>query len=474
MNREIERGHDIPLTGRPDDAVVDAPLPASVAIKPPDFRGIIARLDVQPGDAVKVGSPLFHDKEHEDFLLTSPVSGTVSEVERGARRAIVKVVVQPDGRQDALELDVPSLASADRSQILNALKRSGLLATVTQRPLAVAPDPTVTPRDIFVPAIDTAPLAADCAVLLRGSEDAFHTGLQALSCLTDGHLHLCTDGALELPEVENVDRLERHEFRGPHPAGNAGVHIHHIAPIASRTDAVWVCPLQGVILIGRLFEEGRLVPDIVVASTGSSAPRSTHVRTVLGAPLETVTGGRADHEARYISGNPLTGSSVGPDGFLSFMDTSATMLPEHHGHKLMGWAMPRLGTASRSRTFPSAWLLPALFKLLPAMPPLLLPALFKLLPALFASREGFAATTELHGGERAFIATGIYREVLPMDVYPEFLMKSILADDIPEMEGLGIYELAEEDVALCEYICPSKICWQQILRRGLDLIQREA
>jgi Na+-transporting NADH:ubiquinone oxidoreductase subunit A len=451
VNRVIKRGHDIRLAGRPDDAVIDAPLPAAVAIKPPDFRGIIARPDVEPGDAVKVGSPLFHDKQHEDVLFTSPVSGTVTAVERGARRAIQKVVVESDGRQDALSLDPPALASADRGQVLDALKRSGLLAAITQRPLAVAPDPTVTPRDIFVPAIDTAPLAADCAVLLRGSEDAFRTGLQALSRLTEGNLHLCTDGALELPEVENVDRLERHAFRGPHPAGNAGVHIHHIAPIAKRTDAVWVCPLQGVILIGRLFEEGRLVPDIVVASTGSAAPRRTHVRTVLGAPLETVTGGRADHEARYISGNPLTGSPVGPDGCLSFMDTSVTVLPEHHGYKLMGWAMPRVTTASRSRTFPSAWL-----------------------PALFAGRDGFTATTELHGGERAFIATGIYREVLPMDVYPEFLMKSILADDIPEMEGLGIYELAEEDVALCEYICPSKIRWQEILRRGLDLIQREA
>lgn len=421
-----------------------------MAIKPPDFRGIIARPDVQPGDAVKVGSPLFHDKEHEDFLFTSPVSGTVTEVERGARRAIQKVVVEPDGRQDAAPLDPPALASAGRGQVLDALKRSGLLAAITQRPLAVAPDPMVAPRDIFVPAMDTAPLTADCALLLRGSEDAFRTGLQALSRLTDGHLHLCTDGELELPEVENVDRLERHVFRGPHPAGNAGVHIHHVAPIANRTDAVWVCPLQGVILIGRLFDEGRLVPDIVVASTGSSAPRHTHVRTVLGAPVQTVTGGLADHEARYISGNPLTGSPVGADGFVSFMDTSVTVLPEHHGHKLMGWAMPRLTTASRSRTFPSAWV-----------------------PALFG-RNGFTATTELHGGERAFIATGIYRDVLPMDVYPEFLMKSILADDIPEMEGLGIYELAEEDVALCEYICPSKIRWQEILRRGLDLIQREA
>ena len=474
MNREIEHGHDIPLAGCPDSTVTDAPLPASVAIKPTDFRGIIARANVQPGDTVKVGSPLFHDKEHEDFLFTSPVSGTVAEVERGARRAIQKFIVELDGNQEALELDLPPLESADRGQVLNALKCSGLLATVTQRPLAIAPNPKVTPRDIFVPAVDTAPLAADSKVLLRGSEDAFRTGLRALSCLTDGGLHLCTDGTLELPEVENIDRLERHEFRGPHPAGNAGVHIHHIAPIANRTDAVWVCPLQAVILIGRLFEEGRLVPDIVVASTGSSAPRRTHVRTILGAPLETITGGRAEHEARYISGNPLTGSSVGPDGFLSFMDTSVTVLPEHNGHKLMGWAMPRLETASRSRTFPSASLLPALFKLLPAVPPPLLPVLFKLAPAVFAGREGFVATTELHGGERAFIATGIYREVLPMDIYPEFLMKSILADDIPEMEGLGFYELAEEDVALCEYICPSKIRWQQILRRGLDLIRREA
>lgn len=440
------------LAGGPDDTVIDAPLPAAVAVKPPDFRNIVARPDVQPGDEVKVGSPLFHDKENQDFLFTSPVSGTVTAVDRGARRAIQQVVIETDGGQDALSLEPPSLSSANGDQVLAALKRSGLLAAITQRPLAVAPDPNQTPRDIFVPAMDTAPLAADPAVLLSGAEDAFRTGLQALSRITSGHLHLCTDGKLELPEVENVDRLQRHEFRGPHPAGNAGVHIHHIAPIASRTDTVWVCPLAGVILIGRLFEEGRLVPEVLVASTGTSAPRRSYVRTVLGAPVETVTGGRADHEARYISGNPLTGKPVGPEGFLGFLDTSVTVLPEHHGHKLLGWALPRLGTDSRSRTFLSAWL-----------------AMF------FADRQrGFTATTELHGGERPFIATGIYREVLPMDVHPEFLMKSILADDIPEMEGLGIYELAEEDVALCEYICPSKIRWQEILRRGLDLIRSEA
>jgi Na+-transporting NADH:ubiquinone oxidoreductase subunit A len=446
VNRSIKRGYDIRLAGRPDDQVIDAPLPAAVAIKPPDFRGIVARPDVQAGDRVKVGSPLFHDKEHEDFLFTSPVSGTVAAVERGARRAIQKVVVESDGRQDALALDPPALAAADRGQVLDALKRSGLLAALTQRPLAVAPHPTVTPRDIFVPAIDTAPLAADCATLLRGSEDAFRTGLQALSRLTDGHLHLCTDGALELPEVENVDRLERHAFRGPHPAGNAGVHIHHVAPIAKRTDAVWVCPLQGVILIGRLFEEGRLVPDIVVASTGSSAPRRTHVRTVLGAPLEAVTGGRADHEARYISGNPLTGRRITPAGFVGFFDSSLTLLPEVVEPELLGWALPGFKAGSRSRTFLSSWLAPS---------------------------RPVRKHTGLHGGERAFVATGIYREVLPMDLYPEFLMKSILAEDIPEMEGLGIHEIAEEDVALCEYICPSKIEWQQITRRGLDFIERE-
>ena len=440
------------MVGQPEESVVEAPLPPAVAIKPPDFRNIIARPDVQPGDKVKVGSPLFHDKEHPDFLFTSPVSGTVAAVDRGARRAILQVVVETDGDQEPVTFDLLDIASADRDHVLRALKASGLLAAVTQRPLAVAPDPNITPRDIFVPAMDTAPLSADPAMLLRGSEHAFRTGLNALSRLTDGHLHVCTDGTLDLPEVENVERLRLHEFQGPHPAGNAGVHIHHIAPIASRSDAVWVCPLTAVILIGRLFEERRLVPEIIVASTGSSAPRRSYVRTVLGAPMETVTGGRAEHDARYISGNPLTGKSVNPEGFLSFMETSVTVLPEHDGHVLMGWAMPRIGTASRSRTFLSGWF-----------------------PQKLSDRiGGFTANTAVHGGERAFIATGIYREVLPIDVYPDFLIKSILAEDIPEMEGLGIYELAEEDVALCEYICPSKIHWQEILRRGLDLIQSEA
>lgn len=443
---KLKRGYDIPLEGEAEPALEDASAPATVAVKPRDFHGLIARMDVEEGAGVKLGTPIFHDKTFPAVQFTAPASGMVVNVNRGARRAIQEVVIRVDGAAAAESFAVPSPA-AGREEVLAALLRSGLFPFLVQRPLARLASPEDVPRDIFVAAMDTAPLAARPEPLLAGREDHFAAGIAALAALTPGAVHVAVapDGP-PLPDLAPAN-VRVHTFAGPHPAGNVGVHIHHLAPIAGRRDVVWTCSLKGVLMIGALFATGALDPQVTVAVTGSGAPRPRYLRTVHGAQVGVLTGDLPDAAAtRFISGNPLTGSRITPAGFLGFFDSSLTLLPEVVEPELIGWVLPGFKAGSRSRTFLSSWL---------------------------ARSRPVRKHTGLHGGERAFIATGIYREVLPMDLYPEFLMKSILAEDIPEMEGLGIHEIAEEDVALCEYICPSKIEWQEITRRGLDFIERE-
>ncbi len=442
---KLKRGYDIPLEGVAAAEVEDAPAPATAAIKPRDFHGLIARLDIEEGDSVKIGTPLFHDKTFTDVLFTSPVSGMVVNVNRGARRAIEEVIIRRSG-SNAESFEVPN-PSAGRDAVLAALLRAGLFPFFVQRPLARLANPADTPRDIFVAVHDTAPLAAQPAPLLAGREEHFAAGIAALAALTPGTVYVGVGpDTPALPDLSALGNVQVHTFVGPHPSGNVGVHIHHLAPIAGRSDVVWTCCLKGVLMIGALFATGALDPAVTVAVAGSAAAEPRYLRTVHGAQVDALTGDLPDREIRYISGNPLTGRRISPAGYLGFFDSTLTLLPEVVEPELLGWVLPGFKAGSRSRTFLSSWLAPS---------------------------RPVRKHTGLHGGERAFIATGIYREVLPMDLYPEFLMKSILAEDIPEMEGLGIHEIAEEDVALCEYICPSKIEWQQITRRGLDFIERE-
>ena len=446
---KLKRGYDIALEGTPEPEVTEALAPSAVAVKPLDFHGLIARMDVEEGDNVKIGTPIFHDKTYPDVLFTSPVSGMVVNVNRGARRAIQEVIIRVDSKATLEQFDVASPA-AGRDAVLATLLRSGMFPFLVQRPLARLANPADVPRDIFVSVLDTAPLAAQPEILLAGYEDHFAAGIAALAALTSGTVHIgAGPGSPALPDLSAAGNVQVHTFSGPHPAGNVGIHIHHIAPIAGRNDVVWTCSLKGVLMIGALFATGSIDPDITVAVAGSAAAKPRYLRTTHGARIYALLDDLPDADAaaiRYISGNPLTGTQITPAGFLGFFDSSLTLLPEVVEPELIGWVLPGFKAGSRSRTFLSSWL---------------------------ARSRPVRKHTGLHGGERAFIATGIYREVLPMDLYPEFLMKSILAEDIPEMEGLGIHEIAEEDVALCEYICPSKIEWQEITRRGLDFIERE-
>ena len=309
-------------------------------------------------------------------------------------------------------------------------------------------DPSKAPRDIFVSTIDSAPLAPDSNLLVQGNEAYFQAGLDVASRLTSGRIHLSIDGARSdisrtFTDAKNVTI---HHFRGAHPVGCIGVQIHHIAPINGRHDVVWYCTISGLIILGKLFLEGKISPETIVSVAGSGATDRRYFRTIVGASIDTLIQGKVQSEpVRYISGNVLTGRKVSKDGFLGYYDTMISVIPESTGPAFIGWMLPGFKKESFYRTFLSP----------------------------FLPGQKFEMDTKLNGCVRAFFASGFYGRVLPMNIYPIFLIKSILVGDIEEMEGLGIYEVTEEEMALCEYICPSKKNLQQIIRQGLDLIEKE-
>lgn len=450
---KLKKGYYLRLEGETFKAFENAPFPEKVACKPTDFTGLKPRLLVETGDRVKVGTALYKDKNNDDILFTSPASGRVVDIVRGERRVIQEIVIETDGKQQRENIKIPrkSISSMNRGDIIPVLLRSGLFPLIIQRPFGKIADPRVTPRDIFISAMNTAPISPDWNLIVHGNEECFQKGVDILSRLTDGKVHLAVDarhGNLSRAFTA-AEGVELHHISGPHPAGNVGVHIHHIAPIRGRHDIVWTCSVQAVMCIGRLFMEGKLSPETIVTVAGSPAQNRKYFRTIRGAQLSSFVEYFYDEDVRFISGDVFTGKKVSYDGFISFYDNMITVIPEPAHYELLGWTTLGAQKMSFSRTFLSYYL-------------------SRLLP-----RVRFEQKASLNGSKRAFIVTGIYEKVLPMDIYPVFLLKSILAEDIEEMEGLGIYEVIEEDFALCEYVDPSKNDFQELLRRGLDLIERE-
>jgi Na+-transporting NADH:ubiquinone oxidoreductase subunit A len=454
----LKRGYDIKLVGEIDREVLDSPHPKMVALKPSDFVDLKAKLLVKEGDKVKAGTPLFYAKQDERIKFTAPASGKIKEITRGARRAIQEVVIETDGKMTSERVSVPKGAAQKREKIVDTLLKYGLFPFLIQRPFAKIANPDDTPRDIFISAMNTAPLAADPNVIVDGHEKEFQAGLNILKKLTKGSVHLTIDGNRDdvSKAFLNAKGVELHKFSGPHPAGNVGIQIHHISPIKNRDDQVWTCSLQGVILIGRLFSTGKLDYTVTVGVAGSMASTRKYYRTILGSVASNCYHGsdfpdhyeemaEFDNAIRHISGDVLTGKQIDHDGFIGYYDNQLTIIPERQHYEFLGWIRPGIDKASASKTF---------------------------LSSLFGSGK-FIQTTALNGGHRPFIVSGIYEDVLPMDILPVYLLKSIIVGDIEEMEGLGIYEVAEEDFALCEYIDPSKNEIQEILRQGLRLVETE-
>lgn len=446
---KIKKGLNIPLQGEAEKILNTASRSAKYGVCPPDFHGLTPKMLVKEGDKVEAGTPLFFDKYNEEILYTSPVSGVFSDLVRGDKRRILRVTIDADGADNYVDFGAADPLQLSREEIVKKLLKSGLWPAIRQRPYSVVANPHENPKAIFVSAFDSAPLGADLDFILNGQEQDFQTGLNALSKLTDGKVHLGVHAENTLnrgfTEAKNV---VVNRFLGPHPAGNVGIQIHHVDPI-NKGDIVWYACVQHVIMIGRLFEKGIYDAAKIIALTGSEVLNPLYYKAIQGARIEDIVKNNvrveADIRPRYISGDVLTGTKVALNDYLRFYHDQITIIPEGDKPEIFGWIAPNLDKFSISRSFP-AFLMPW---------------------------RKFRLNTNVRSGERPFVVTGIYEKVLPMDIMPMQLLKSIMINDIDMMEKLGIYEVSPEDFALCEYVCPSKIDIQDTIRDGLDVIRKE-
>ena len=443
-NIYLKKGLNLPINGEATQNTKKVIVPDVVAVKPTDFRGLVPKLLVREGDKVLAGTPVLADKMSQNILFASPVSGTVAEVVRGEKRKLLEVRIKADAQQEYVDFGVKKVAEMTAEQVKASLLEAGLWPAITQRPYGIIANPEVKPKAIFVSAFATAPLAADPEFALAADLEHIQTAVKALAKLTDGGVHVSVNSASSA--FAKLEGATIHTFEGKHPAGNVGVQIHHIAPI-QKGETVWTVSLVMLAAIGKLFNTGKYDVRRKIAVTGPKVEGPAYVEGYPGIAIKDLKDFyNAAEELRYVSGDVLTGTNVGAEGFLGFFDNQVTILEEGNKYELLGWAKPvRCSQFSASRTYFS-WLTP---------------------------NKKYDMDTNLHGGPRAFVMNDLYSKVLPMDLYPVYLLKACLANDIDKMEKFGIYEVIEEDLALCEYVCPSKIYIQQIITDGIALMLKE-
>ena len=448
MSKDIrlKKGLNINLKGEADKVYASIPQSDLFSLKPSDFHGLTPKLTVKAGDKVKAGSCIFFDKYNEKVRFSSPVSGEVTDVVRGAKRRILEVKLKAD-TETKYESFSTLDASANREQIIEGLLESGVWPFIRQKPFDIIANPMDTPKAIFISTFNTAPLAPDNDFVLHGLEKEFQTGVDFLKKLTNGKIHLNVDGNTNPSTVfTSCKGVQINKITGAHPAGNVGVQIHHIDPI-NKGDVVWYLYPQDVLTIARLFSEGKYDVSRIVALTGPQVEKPRYYRTIAGANIKNLLDENTliGDNNRFISGDVLTGKKIEEDGNIGFYDSQVTVIEEGNQQEFLGWIAPNLDKFSLSKSYFS-WLMPS---------------------------KKYSLNTNYNGEERAYVVTGQYEKVLPMDIYPIQLIKACLIDDIDSMEQLGIYEISPEDVALCEFVCTSKMEVQSIIREGLDLIKKE-
>jgi Na+-transporting NADH:ubiquinone oxidoreductase subunit A len=447
----LKKGLDLPLAGKASCAVSSMSVVDCFSVTPTDYHGLVPKVMVKAGDVVLAGSPVLYDKNHPEVRFVSPVSGMVQEVVRGEKRKLLNILIIPDGRNEYLTFPVENPLEMTPESVVGRLCESGLWPYIKQRPYDVIANPSQKPKAIFVTGFDSAPLAPDYDFLLKGQGSDFQTGLDALTCLTDGKVHLGLSAAHACSELSAARNVEITVFSGPHPAGNVGVQINHIDPV-NRGEVVWTLRAPDVLFIGRLFRKGVVDLSRMVAVCGPCVHRAEYIQTLPGASLKALLSGNLHDEVllRIINGNPLTGTKTSMDGFLSAEATSVTVLKEGTGEfELFGWAMPRLHQFSFSKTYFSGWM-----------------------EKIFPNRV-YEPDARVLGGQRTLIMSGEYDKVFPMDILPEQLVRACSTGILEKMENLGLYEVAPEDFALCEYICTSKVEVQKVIREALDLLRKE-
>ena len=443
---KLRKGLNLNLVGKPVEELRTVGGSATYALVPDDFHGVVPKVTVRQGDRVKAGDVLFCDKNIPDICFVSPVSGEVTGVNRGERRKVLSITVKADDVVEYKDFGLKGVDALSGPQVKEAMLAGGVWPVVRQRPYDVIADPRVEPRAIFVTAFDTRPLAPRFDFVLRGNEDDFLAGMKALTKMGKTYLSMSAGQDLALP----LDGVEVYKFSGPHPAGNVGVQINHIAPV-NKGEVVWTLSAWDVILVGRLFNRGVADMTRIIAVVGSEVSHPSYCKVRVGQQIGSILAGNLKDEChqRIISGNVLTGTKRGADDYLGFYDTEVTVIPEGDDeHEALGWIMPRLNQFSVSHSYFN-WLLDP------------------------AGRKEYRCDARIKGSERHMIMSHEYDRVLPMNIMPEYLIKAIIAGDIDRMEALGIYEVAPEDFALCEFVDSSKFELQRIVRDGLDLLRKE-
>ena len=448
MSKDIrlKKGLNINLKGEADKVYASIPQSELFSLKPTDFHGLTPKLNVKIGDKVKAGTCVFFDKYNERIRFSSPVSGEVTDIIRGAKRRILEVKIKSDTETNYESFSILD-DSASREQVIEALLESGVWPFIRQKPFDIIANPIDIPKAIFISTFNTAPLAPDNDFVLHGLENEFQTGIDFLKKLTDGKIHLNVDGNTNPSTVfTSCKGVQINKISGAHPAGNVGIQIHHIDPI-NKGDVVWYLYPQDVLIIARLFSNGKYDVSRIVALTGSQVEKPRYYRTIAGANVKNLLDENTliGDNNRFISGDVLTGEKIDEDGNIGFYDSQVTVIEEGNHQEFLGWIAPNLDKFSISKSYFS-WLMPS---------------------------KKYSLNTNYNGEERAYVVTGQYEKVLPMDIYPMQLIKACLIEDIDSMEELGIYEISAEDVALCEFVCTSKMELQSIIREGLDLIKKE-
>ncbi|GAA4108538.1 Na(+)-translocating NADH-quinone reductase subunit A [Aquimarina addita] len=442
----IRKGLDIKLVGEAEKVTVDAIKSNVYAIRPDDFHGIVPKVLAKIGAEVKAGDPLFHSKSKEQMLFPSPVSGEIVEILRGAKRKILSFKILADKEQKYTDFGVKDVQAMNSEEIKSHLLTAGCWPFIKQRPYDVIANPDVAPKAIFVSAYDTAPLAADCDYVLSGKEKELQAAVHALSKLTAGQVHVSINKKGNSP-FSDLKNIVLHTLSGPHPVGNVGVQISKVSPI-NKGEVVWVVSPNDLVIIGELLLTGRFNAERTIALAGSSIKKPKYYKTKIGTEVSTIIydGGVNEDNIRVISGNVLTGNNVKPDGNLGYYHTSITVIPEGNDYEFFGWNKPVFNKISPSRALTFSWLFP---------------------------NKKYKLDTNTNGEHRAFVVTGNYEEVFPLDIYPLQLLKACAVNDLDAMEQLGMYEVAPEDFALTEFVCVSKQPHQEMIREGLDLMLKE-
>ena len=448
MKITVKKGLDISIKGASEKVMGEADASKLFALKPTDFPNLVPKMLVKEGDAVKCGSPIFCDKYNDQINFSSPASGKVQKIIRGEKRRILAVTISSDGKFTQLNSKAKDYAKLSREELKADLLKTGLWPFLRMRPIDIIASPADTPKSIFISGFDSSPLSPDYDFIMHKKDAEFNAGLELLNMLTDGKIHLQTRQTAD-DVFLNAEFVQNNIVKGPHPAGNVGTQIHEIDPL-NKGEVIWYINPQDVLILGRYSLTGVYDVSKVISLGGEGSSEKKYFKTILGSSVSSILSKTSvSDNCRILSGNPLTGDKVELDGFLGFYHNQISILPEGNEHKFFltdGWLSLGFNKFSASKSYPT-WLLP--------------------------KSRSYNFDTNLNGEERAFVVSGQYEKVFPFDIYPVQLIKSIVTNDIEKMENLGIYEVAPEDFALCEFVCTSKINVQNIVREGLDLVYKE-